>query len=123
MAAGDLFNDFFESCINGINDQFDSWVYYIAASGTKRYKIGVTTNIERRMSDLQSHSPIDLFLVWRVPGGFELERAFHRKYKKYRIRHEWFEFPDEVERKVNGEFAKLWEKMLDTEPTNSQHPL
>jgi len=63
-------------------------VYFI---GTALFvKIGYTTTIARRLSDLDAMSPIPLVVLLLVPGDFTQEREFHSRFARYSIRGEWF---------------------------------
>lgn len=80
-----------------------SVVYFIRAGD--RIKIGVTSNISRRMQALQTGHPEMLDLLHTMPGGRREERQFHEQFRALRIRNsEWFI--------CAGELAEL----LDTLP-------
>lgn len=76
-------------------------VYFIQA-GQGPIKIGVATNINKRLSMLQvgNHEPLSVLAT--VQGGINLETKLHWKFHKHRVRGEWFEpHPDilaEIER-------------------------
>ena len=71
---------------------------YMFKSGKNRYKIGVTTNVERRLKELNDRPyPVELFAVSDVPfyRAFEVEREMHELHADQRISGEWFEIDDE----------------------------
>lgn len=71
---------------------------YMFKSGKNRYKIGVTTNVERRLKELNDRPyPVELFAVSDVPfyRAFEVEREMHELHADRRISGEWFEIDDE----------------------------
>lgn len=59
------------------------------------YKIGMTTNLSRRMKELSYLGPDLVFSVGtNDPRGLERRVQWeHRQYWKFR---EWFQFPDDV---------------------------
>lgn len=65
-------------------------------------KVGITMDLNRRMSTLQSHSPLALEAVWSVelPSrdiAFAVEVEFQEQNLSQRIHGEWYEIiPDEV---------------------------
>lgn len=68
-------------------------------------KVGFSTNVERRMAEMQHHMTDILWLVRDVPPS--REREFHYALRKWWSFGEWFEFTDEsravMERLVAGE--------------------
>lgn len=63
-------------------------VYFI---GTRLFvKIGYTTNVWRRLSDLDAMSPFRLRVLLLARGDFYEEREFHTRFAKQSIRGEWF---------------------------------
>jgi T5orf172 domain len=51
-------------------------------------KIGVTTNIDARMSGLQTPEPVKLYAL--LNGWAKEERALHTRFAEYRLQGEWF---------------------------------
>lgn len=49
---------------------------------------------EERLAAFQTGSPYLLKLLWTHPGGRDLEWALHESFQRYRVRGEWFAFPD-----------------------------
>lgn len=64
----------------------------IKAEGTPAVKIGVTTDLRKRLKDLQTGSPIPLTLLWKTPGTRGLEAEVHTFLDPYRTHGEWFDF-------------------------------
>lgn len=77
------------------------WVYFI---GCEKHgiKIGVATNVEKRLATLRSCCPISLKVMATRPGGIDRERAYHKQFAEHRLHGEWFDpHPDilaEIER-------------------------
>lgn len=65
-----------------------SCVYFI---GTRLFvKIGYTTNVWQRLSDLNAMSPFRLDILLLAQGDFTQERDFHGQFARQWIRGEWF---------------------------------
>lgn len=69
-------------------------VYVIGPVGGP-FKIGTSFDVQRRLSALQTGSPLDLEVVIEIPGNHGLETALHDKFKNKRIRGEWFKLNNE----------------------------
>ncbi|MGW7283971.1 GIY-YIG nuclease family protein [Streptomyces sp. NPDC054847] len=68
-------------------------VYVIGSAGSYVVKIGVTSNIDRRLREIQNMSPQALEVRWSCNGNQSLEQALHHHFGSYRRHGEWFEFP------------------------------
>ena len=69
-------------------------VYFIKSESGGYVKVGYTAgDAKKRLSGIQSNSPLKLDLLKVIPGGPALEKHLHAQYKKYRIHGEWFKFP------------------------------
>jgi hypothetical protein len=67
-------------------------VYVIGTPGGNTVKIGRTTNLDRRLADIQRMSPVALIVLWTHPGGSDLEANLHRHFRALRSHGEWFTF-------------------------------
>ncbi len=65
-------------------------VYFIKAKGGKHMKVGYATNVERRITQLQTGNPRRLKVIAVVPGTRQLESAYHQILAPYRAVGEWF---------------------------------
>jgi len=65
-------------------------VYFIQAGDGGPIKIGVTTDVQDRLSTLQIGSALPLVLLLEVWGGIEQERGYHETFAEHRMRGEWF---------------------------------
>lgn len=74
--------------------QTDSrWVYVVSSEDNpKVVKIGVASNIERRIKNLQVSAPTRIILRWSARGGLPLESHLHEKFRRRRMSGEWFDF-------------------------------
>lgn len=51
-------------------------------------KIGITTNLDLRMSGLQTPEPVTLYAL--LPGWAREEQELHARFAEYRMQGEWF---------------------------------
>lgn len=92
-------------------------VYLIRMVGTNLYKIGYSTDTNKRLSNLGTASPFELELVAKMPGTAADERALHQKYNKHLVRNEWFHFPNEdIFYDDFGEWGydPLWDSIIES---------
>lgn len=75
-------------------------------------KIGITEDIEKRLSGIQTGNPKKIKLIHYIEGNKEYE--YHRKFKKYRANGEWFIFNKEIKDFIE----KLKESFPDTRSGN-----
>lgn len=70
------------------------YVYFINIVGTNKYKIGVSTNPQRRLRDISSYIPFELQLlsIHLLKNPYKHEQEFIDLYKDKLIKNEWFEF-------------------------------
>lgn len=82
------------------------FIYLIQMTGTNIFKIGVTSNLKKRLSRINSVIPfnIDVVLLRRINGAFELEQSIHEKIKHRHVNNEWFKIDDinEIIKLING---------------------
>lgn len=69
-------------------------VYVIGPQDGSMVKIGVSTDVAKRLRTHQSGSPVLLAVLWQMPGGYELERRLHQTFADRRAYGEWFDFHD-----------------------------
>ena len=79
------------------------YVYLIQQDGTGLYKIGMTKRPMRRLMQLQLESDRFLSIVhmrkFHIVDGQKrnrFEKIMHDAFDEYRVRGEWFAFPDDV---------------------------
>lgn len=79
------------------------YVYFIRQIGTVGpIKIGCSWNPEHRLLSLMSWSPVDLEIIARVDGDFDLERRIHGIFAAQHRRHEWFNATPELLALIDG---------------------
>lgn len=80
--------------------EFPGIVYLIRPQSSQFYKIGYTTNLDKRISQLQTGSGKPLMVVKSWAGNPGLEQALHRKMSKYKAQGEWFRLPKVILRQL-----------------------
>ena len=77
--------------------KLNSGFVYLAMTPNGWCKIGMSKQPYRRMSSLQTGTPLEVKLIHRVFtfDMVELEKALHEYYAAYWMRGEWFDLPDE----------------------------
>lgn len=78
-----------------------SQVYVIKRKGARLIKIGVTTNVKRRMRALAAAGGGELELLVSFPGTREDEQALHARFAEHRRQGEWFEYARPLQRWVH----------------------
>jgi hypothetical protein len=75
--------------------RYAGFVYLMKAVGTRRFKIGRSSDPDRRLLDLQQ-SPFEIKLCFAIPSANSalLESFIHGLYEPFRVRGEWFESPN-----------------------------
>jgi len=66
------------------------YIYFIQMDRIGPIKIGFTTNIAKRILNLQVASPYPLNLLCLFPGNVDMEQKIHICYKEMRMEGEWF---------------------------------
>lgn len=70
---------------------------YLVRSGSKKgaIKIGVASNVAKRLSELQVGNPATLCLIASIPcssrkHAYDIEKGLHKRLRRWHIRGEWF---------------------------------
>jgi len=69
-------------------------VYVIGTPGSDIVKIGRSTNLPKRLEAIRRMCPVPLEVLWRTPGGCDLEYGLHGHFASIRSHGEWFRFVD-----------------------------
>jgi hypothetical protein len=83
-----------------------SFVYFIAATRLNAVKVGVTNNLRKRLTSLQTGCPEELTLLASLPGNERHEKYVKDALMTHRIRGEWF--------RLNGATRELIQGFIDT---------
>jgi predicted GIY-YIG superfamily endonuclease len=91
-------------------------VYLIRAGNRGAIKIGVAVNVARRMATMQTGNAFELKLLATIKcksrdEAYILEKQLHEKFKRQRIRGEWFQ--------GNIKFRSINEAFVDSDQTIS----
>lgn len=81
-----------------------SCVYFVEAGGF--IKIGVTENINARLSSLQTGCPLPMTLIKVIRGGRKTEERIHKRFSHLRSQGEWFQKTEDL----TGYIARLKKK-------------
>jgi hypothetical protein len=65
-------------------------IYFLRAGPDGPVKIGRARDVARRVRTLQTGSAVQLLLLGVIPGVAKLERQLHHRWRRCRIRGEWF---------------------------------
>jgi hypothetical protein len=89
----------------------NSNIYVLKAINHNYFKIGVSQNIERRLRDVNSSSPIEVELLFskKIRNAYDLERFIHELIKDYHLRNEWFEIDDYSVLELVIKKIELWQ--------------
>ena len=73
------------------------YVYLIHAMGTKRYKLGRSLDVNKRLQSLGQQCPFPLKLLASayVIDYIKEEKRLHTLAKQYHAHGEWFDLPDD----------------------------
>jgi len=79
------------------------YVYFALSPRTQSVKIGHATDVEKRLVELQVGCPDKLELLLTLPERppFE-EHQLHYRFRKYRIRGEWFEYRGDLKQFIEN---------------------
>lgn len=75
-------------------------VYFILNRELNHIKIGYSKDIHIRVKQLQTSCSNELELYSFVDGDYKIEKLFHKHFKKYHIRNEWYSFDKNIEQFV-----------------------
>lgn len=65
-------------------------IYFIQNETTKAIKIGYSTDVQKRLAQLQTAVAEKLILIGQITGEIEHERALHDRFREHHLRGEWF---------------------------------
>lgn len=74
----------------------NNYVYLVNAVTTNKFKIGVTANIRKRISGMQTSCPYRIRIVHAcyTPYAYEIEKKLHERYSQQRVILELFELSE-----------------------------
>ena len=93
-------------------------LYLIQAHTTGAFKVGRSSNPERRVKELQTGSPFELRIILVIENSGHREKPLHRRLHGYRsqghLKGEWFiepalgELPDDVYDQLDLDTVNEW---------------
>ena len=89
-----------ESPKSDVRPKADHSLVYFIGSRAGPIKIGMAADPGRRLSGLQTSSPVDLHLLAVTVGGVAAEKAYHSRFRKHHIRGEWFLPAPEIQAEI-----------------------
>ena len=82
----------------------ESKVYFIGDDD--HIKIGISESPNHRLSEMQIGNPSKLRIYCIIKGGAYLEKKLQDRFKKYKIRGEWFKLTGELKNFIFEEIKK-----------------
>lgn len=100
-------------------EQDTGYIYFLAAPGTGKVKIGWAVNPKHRLACLQTGSPVPLEMLRIMPGVRLDEGRLHARFASARTTGEWFNLVPELEAYIGSLSRKPWGVMVGDikEPT------
>ena len=71
-------------------------VYLLGSNKGKILKIGYTTNLDKRLKNLQRSCPYTLEIIKTKVGTFEDERKLLQSFKQFKLQGEWFTWDESI---------------------------
>ena len=68
------------------------YIYLLSEETDKYLKIGIATNVIKRLSSIQTGNPYNISILYNVCvlNMRNAEKAFHKKFKHLKYKNEWF---------------------------------
>jgi hypothetical protein len=94
-----------------------TYIYLLVGyiDGEIRYKIGLSNDVKRRLSELRTANP-SIKLVMKVEilhkFSFKIEKSFHNKYKYNNVGGEWFSLTKENIDKFKNDCEQVQESLI-----------
>jgi len=76
-----------------------AWVYFFYCSGA--IKIGVSTDVQKRLKNINGGNSNTIYLVGLLPGSFQLEGELKARFDKFATSGEWFRAEPELLRFID----------------------
>lgn len=87
----------------------DRFIYFMQCGEKGPIKIGLTFNVQRRLTQAQTFNYQPVTLLGSIPGSQVLETALLRRFSEHKLRGEWFKFNDELYNFAKGIFNVEYE--------------
>lgn len=85
------YNSLYTQCIKKEKSSNAGYIYLLKCAD--KYKIGYSNNVERRIRQLDTR-PFPLLLITKIYSdiAYDVEQAFHRTFKDFKVEGEWYQF-------------------------------
>jgi len=85
------------------------FLYLIQSLENGYYKIGVSLNPQKRLTQLQTgnSSKLKLIIAYQTEFSNQIEKTLHRKYSYLKKEGEWFELPINIEITFHDECCQI----------------
>ena len=89
-------NDLLYLYITGVVNKEENGKFVYILKCNEFYKIGITDNIEKRLSSIRNGNPYKVTVLHskRKQDAYNVEQSLHRLYRKVRVRGEWFQLEE-----------------------------
>jgi hypothetical protein len=77
-------------------EKYPNSFLYMIQSEAGPVKIGVAEDIDRRMNQIKTSSPVGFRVMVVLDDGYRLEAELHERFKKDKLHGEWFAPTDEI---------------------------
>jgi len=69
---------------------------YLISHGNEFLKIGVTSDIKRRLKEIRFANPNHINVLFFIENVYLLEKILHLRFDNYRINNEWFHYNESI---------------------------
>ena len=93
----------------------ESFFYIAQLEGSNMYKLGVSSNVKRRIKDIKSPIPFEVTCIYEIKlvDPYDFEEKIHFMYKENFINREWFELSTTQILTIQN-ISKLWQEERST---------
>ena len=74
----------------------EEYIYFIQQGDDGPIKIGYSTDVTERIRRMRTCSPYEIYIRLVISGNLDFEKNIHKKFKKYKMRGEWFQNTKEI---------------------------
>jgi hypothetical protein len=85
-----------------------SFLYFVLAEEVQRIHIATTSDVRRRIKELQAFSPCPLEVIKAVAGGSAKEAVIHEQFSAERLWAKWFTATEELREFIRELPAEPW---------------
>jgi len=101
------YHQWLESFNKIISSLYSNSTYILKTKGYDYYKIGRSSNVEKRIKSLQTNCPFQLEILIKVADSSLNEKYWLKNFKEYKTHGEWFKFQDKQVRELRYIIKKI----------------